>query len=142
MPIESIQLTPQGAETALDRPWLQRRHPTDRHGQLVEQSQKLVSNVFFGTILKQMRDSSTRSELFSGGKAGQTFQTLFDQQLADRMSTGHAGKKLVASLVKRFEKAGAGDPAPSLQQDAQRRAAEAPSPPPARAIDPRIDVRG
>jgi hypothetical protein len=69
-----------------------------------EQAQKFVSQAFFATILKQMRESPFKSELFSGGRGGEAFGSLYDQQLADRMSRG-VGNKLVDSIVRKLEAA-------------------------------------
>jgi Rod binding domain-containing protein len=76
--------------------------PKDQHAQLVDQTQTWVAQTFFGTLLKQMRDSPFKSELFSGGQGGQAFGGLYDQQMAERMARG-AGSKLVNSIVRRIE---------------------------------------
>jgi Rod binding domain-containing protein len=73
-----------------------------QHDQLTDKTQKWVAQTFFGTLLKQMGDSPFKSELFSGGKGGETFSSLYHQQLADRMARG-AGTKLVHSIVKSIE---------------------------------------
>jgi len=72
------------------------------HDQITEQTQKWVSQTFFGTLLKQMDDSPFKSELFSGGRGGQAFSSLYHQQLADRIARG-AGHKLVNTIVRRIE---------------------------------------
>ena len=72
------------------------------HDKLVKQAQVWVSQTFFGTLLKQMRESPFKSELFSGGRGGQAFSELYDQRLAERMSRG-AGTKLVNSIVRKIE---------------------------------------
>lgn len=54
----------------------------------------LVNKFFLGTMFKQMRDSPFKSELFNGGKGGEAFGGLMDQQLAE-----HAGGKVAKSLV-------------------------------------------
>jgi len=77
--------------------------PTDRHAQLVKQSEKLVAQTFYGTMLKQMRESPFKSNLFDGGRAGQSYQSLLDQNLADHMAKG-AGGRLVKSLVRSIER--------------------------------------
>ncbi len=69
-----------------------------------KQAQTFVSQAFFGTLLKQMRNSPFKSELFSGGRGGEAFGSLYDQQLADRMATG-VGSKLVDSIVRKMEAA-------------------------------------
>ena len=72
------------------------------HDQLVKQTQNWVSQTFFATLLKQMRDSPFKSDLMDGGRGGQAFASLYDQQLAQRM--GHAaGKKLVNAIVRKIE---------------------------------------
>src|SRR5688572_27191760 len=71
----------------------------DQQKRLTDQARKWVAQTFFGTMLKQMRNSPFKSELFAGGRGGEAFGTLLDQQLAERMSVG-AGGKLVGSIVK------------------------------------------
>jgi Rod binding domain-containing protein len=78
--------------------------PSDtRHQELQKQAQKLVGQTFFGAMLKQMRDSPFKSDLFDGGRGGEVFHSLMDQHLADQMSRG-AGNDLVQSIVKHLEK--------------------------------------
>ena len=72
------------------------------HEKLVKQTQTWVSQTFFGTLLKQMRNSPFKSELFNGGQGGETFAAMQDQQLAERMTRG-AGSKLVNAIVRRIE---------------------------------------
>ncbi len=74
-----------------------------QHDKLVKQSQRLVSQTFFGTLLKQMRDSPFKSEIFDGGHGGKAFSGLLDQHLADRMASG-SGQKLVNAMVRKIEK--------------------------------------
>ena len=76
--------------------------PGAKHAAIVKQTQKWVSQTFYGAMLKQMRNSPFKSELFSGGRGGEAFNEMFDQQLADRMGRG-TGKKLVNALVRRIE---------------------------------------
>lgn len=76
--------------------------PPTHHDKLVKNAQKLVSQTFYGTMLKQMHNSPFKSKIFSGGRGGEAFGSLLDQHLADRMSSGTAGK-LVDSMVKRWE---------------------------------------
>jgi Rod binding domain-containing protein len=71
-------------------------------GALRKQAEIFVASAFFGTLLKQMRESPFKSELFSGGRGGQAFGSLYDQQMAERMSRG-AGSKLVNSIVRKIE---------------------------------------
>ena len=71
--------------------------------QLMEYSQKWVSQTFFGTMLKQMRNSPFKSELFSGGRGGDAFGGMYDQHLADRMARA-SGKKLAESIVRQLQR--------------------------------------
>lgn len=78
------------------------REPLSEHDKLVEQTRTWVGQTFFGTLLKQMRESPFKSELFSGGAGGQAFSQLHDQRLAEHMARG-AGTKLVNAIVRRIE---------------------------------------
>ena len=73
-----------------------------QHDRLVGQAQKWVAQTFFGTLMKQMEESPFKSELFSGGRGGQAFSSLYHQQLTERMARG-AGGKLVNTVVRRIE---------------------------------------
>jgi Rod binding domain-containing protein len=73
-----------------------------QHKQLIKNSQKLIAQTFFGQILKQMRESPFKSELFSGGRGGQMWSSMYDQQLSERLARG-AGSKLVHSMVRKIE---------------------------------------
>jgi Rod binding domain-containing protein len=76
--------------------------PQSEHDKLVDQTRTWVGQTFFGTLLKQMRDSPFKSELFSGGQGGQAFAQLHDQRMAEHMARG-AGSKLVNTIVRRIE---------------------------------------
>jgi Rod binding domain-containing protein len=95
-----------------------------QHAKLLKQSQTWVAQTFFGTLLKQMEDSPFKSEIFSGGRGGEAFSSLYHQRLAEHMSRG-AGSKLVNAIVRKIEakqgsKAGQGSPvqAAEKKQDA------------------------
>jgi Rod binding domain-containing protein len=88
------------------------------HDALVKQTHVWVSQTFFGALLKQMRESPFRSELFDGGRGGQAFGSMFDQHLADRMARG-AGKKLVNAIVKKIEAKKAYEKQKSVQRAAK-----------------------
>ena len=75
---------------------------TSQHDRLVKQTQTWVAQTFFGTLMKQMRDSPFKSDLLDGGRGGQAFSELYDQHLSERMSRG-AGSHLVNSIVHRIE---------------------------------------
>ena len=72
------------------------------HDQLKKQAETLVAQTFFGTLLKQMRESPFKSEMFSGGRGEQAFGPMYDQVLSQRMAHG-AGSKLVNALVRKLE---------------------------------------
>src|SRR5690606_26673630 len=44
--------------------------PETQHRQIVEQAEKWVAQTFYGTMLKQIRNSPFKSELFAGGRGG------------------------------------------------------------------------
>lgn len=71
--------------------------------QLFKTAQKWVGQTFFGTILKQMHNSPFKSELWSGGRGGEAFSTLYDQHLAERMARG-AGRGLANAVVKHIQR--------------------------------------
>jgi Rod binding domain-containing protein len=75
---------------------------SSQHEKLSGQAQKWVSQTFFGTMLKQMRNSPFKSKLFEGGRGGEAFQSLYDQRLADHMARG-AGHKLVNAITRKIE---------------------------------------
>lgn len=95
-PAISAPVTPAVAQP-LRSPSLQASNP-----KLKENVQKWVSQAFFGTLLKQMRESPFRTEMFDGGKGGQAFGSMYDQELAQRMSRG-VGEKLVNSILRKIE---------------------------------------
>jgi Rod binding domain-containing protein len=76
--------------------------PVDQHKGLETYAKQLVSQTFFGTMLKQMRESPFKSDLFEGGRGGQAFTGMYDQKMADQMSRG-AGKRLVNAIVRKLE---------------------------------------
>ncbi len=73
-----------------------------QHQQLTKHTQKWVAQTFFGTILKQMRDSPFKDKLMSGGRGGEAFGGMLDQQMADRMAKS-SGSKLVNAIVDKIE---------------------------------------
>ena len=74
------------------------------HDQIVKHTQRVVSQAFFGTLLKQMHEGPFKSKMFDGGRGGEAFSSLLDQNLSDRMASG-SGKKLVNAMVKHIERA-------------------------------------
>src|SRR5947208_1646173 len=76
--------------------------PKTEHDKIQEQARKWVAQTFYGAMLKQMRESPFKSEMFSGGRGGQAFATMLDQHLADHMSRA-AGSKLVNAIARKLE---------------------------------------
>jgi Rod binding domain-containing protein len=72
------------------------------HDRVVKQAQKWVAQSFYGTLMKQARQSPFHSEKFEGGRGGEAFGSLFDQHLADHMARG-PGKKLAESIARKIE---------------------------------------
>jgi Rod binding domain-containing protein len=73
-----------------------------QHDRLTRQAQTWVAQTFFGTLLKQMENSPFKSDLFSGGRGGEAFSSLYHQRLAEHMARG-AGSKLVNAIVRKIE---------------------------------------
>lgn len=59
-------------------------------------------HVIFGPLLKEVREDPFHSNLFDGGSAGQAFGAMYDERLAERM-TSDASDSLVNSIVNRIE---------------------------------------
>ncbi len=75
---------------------------TTEHRKLEKTAQKWVAQTFFGTLMKQMRNSPFKSKMFDGGRGGEAFTEMFDQKLIEHMSRS-SGKKLVGNIVRRLE---------------------------------------
>jgi Rod binding domain-containing protein len=69
---------------------------------LVAQAQKWVAQSFYGTLLKQARESPFHSDKFEGGRGGQAFGPLLDQHIAEHMARG-AGRKLPEAIARKIE---------------------------------------
>jgi Rod binding domain-containing protein len=74
-----------------------------RRRELEQAAETLVAQTFFGSLLKSARQSPWRSDLWDGGRAGQAYQSMFDQHLAERL-TGGPGAGLVRAIVNRIER--------------------------------------
>jgi Rod binding domain-containing protein len=59
--------------------------PQERE-KLQKQIRVLVGQVFFGTMLKQMRSETDASNPLNGGKMGQTFTAQLDQTLISKLA--------------------------------------------------------
>ena len=81
---------------------LNQHTPPTHHDQLVKQTQKWVAQTFYGALLKQMRNSPFKVQMFEGGRGGEAYQELYDQRLADHMARG-TGHKLVNAIVSKIE---------------------------------------
>ena len=73
-----------------------------QHEKLVKQTQKWVAQTFFGTLLKQVRQSPFKSKLMDGGHAGEAYGSMYDERMAEHMASG-VGMKLVNSIVRKIE---------------------------------------
>ena len=76
---------------------------TDLANRLRPVAQQWVGQTFFGTMLKQARESplADKDSPFGGGRGGAAFSSLLDQQLAENASRG-AGAKLAESIVRQI----------------------------------------
>jgi Rod binding domain-containing protein len=66
------------------------------------QVKKLVGQTFYANILKQMHDDPFKSNMFDGGRGGEAFAPMFDQQIADHIAQS-SSNKLVESMVDHIE---------------------------------------
>lgn len=69
-----------------------------REAQIDKQTRKWVSETFYGSLLKQMRNSPFKSKIFDGGRGAEAFSPLLDQQLADHIGAAKSNK-LVRAIV-------------------------------------------
>ena len=83
-------------------PGLPRHNAPDAQDKVKETARKLVAQTFYGTLLKQMRNSPFKSELFEGGRGGQAFSPLLDQHLAEHM-TRATDNHLVNAIARKLE---------------------------------------
>ena len=81
-------------------------HIPSQHEKIVQQTRKWVALTFFEPMLEAARKDPFHSDMLDGGRGGQAFAGLYDQQLAQRMSRG-AGHKLVDAIVNRIEQTAA-----------------------------------
>lgn len=75
---------------------------TEAEKKLRSVGEKLVGQVFLAPMFQQMRNSPFKDTMFSGGRGGEAFSSLLDQQLISRASGGSLGRGIVDSLVDRF----------------------------------------
>lgn len=77
--------------------------PTAQTQQLRQKVDQWVGQVFFGTLMKQVRESPFKSEMFSGGRGGGAFQQMLDGILVERGSRDLGGK-LTDAIVRKLDK--------------------------------------
>jgi hypothetical protein len=109
------------ASAALDHAWLARSKSQGRDG-LDAQARKFVSQVFFGNILRQLRQSPFQTNLMGIGSGGRGFQTILDQEMANRMANAAPGRCIAQSVVRRMSRNSV-DPQTPLSLDEARRTA-------------------
>jgi Rod binding domain-containing protein len=73
----------------------------DEDQQVRKLAEQLVSQTFFGTLMRQMRNSPWKDTVLSGGRGGEAFQQMHDQEMIMRMGRS-AGKQLVNALVEQM----------------------------------------
>jgi hypothetical protein len=83
-------------------PGLPRHNAPDAQDKVTQTARKLVAQTFYGTLLKQMRNSPFKSELFEGGRGGQAFSPLLDQHLAEHM-TRATDNHLVNAIARKLQ---------------------------------------
>jgi len=74
----------------------------EERDKLQNKIQELVGQVFFGTILKEMRSEMDSSNPMNGGKAGQTYMAQLDQYLIEKMASStnfDIGRKIANSWM-------------------------------------------
>ena len=64
---------------------------------LRDASARLVGNVFYGTLLRQMRDSSLNGKYGHGGRGEEAFQAQLDQHFAEE--AGKAGQNSLTEAI-------------------------------------------
>jgi Rod binding domain-containing protein len=99
---------------------LPRHQQKSAHDKVVETARKLVAQTFYGTMLKQMRNSPFKSEMFEGGRGGQAFAPMLDQHLAEHMARS-TDSHLVNAIARKLE----GKAAYQKQLSAAQRAVKA-----------------
>jgi len=77
-------------------------HPNPSSNPVRAKVQEFVSQTFIGTLLKQVRESPFKSELFSGGSGGEAYRSLYDQHVTSQVAPGIGGK-LIDALERQFK---------------------------------------
>ena len=82
---------------------VQSQGPAPARSALRRVANEVVGQVFYGTLLRQLRSSSLKGKYGHGGRGEEVFQAQLDQFLAER--AGGVGRiDLADALVKRFER--------------------------------------
>ncbi len=71
---------------------------------LRERVGEFVGNIFYGTLLKELQNSTIRSELFHGGRGEEAFRSMLNMELARRMGQSPddpIANHMYAAMVKR-----------------------------------------
>lgn len=74
-----------------------------RHHNIRKQAETFVAQTFFQPLFKQMRTSPFKSDLFSGGRGGEVYQSMMDSVLTTRMGKAGAGKQLVDAITEKLD---------------------------------------
>lgn len=70
--------------------------------ELRKTGEKLVGQVFLAPMLRQMRESPFKDEIFSGGRGGAAFASMLDQEIVSRASGSSMSSGIVDNIVNRF----------------------------------------
>ncbi|HRX85334.1 MAG TPA: rod-binding protein [Phycisphaerae bacterium] len=73
------------------------------HKSLRKAADELVGEVFYGTLLRQMRDAPLKGKYGHGGRGEEVFQAQLDQVLASRAGQA-SNSNLADAIVDRYER--------------------------------------
>jgi len=71
--------------------------------ELRQTAREVTGQIFFGTLLRQLRSSTLKGEYGHGGRGEEIFQAQLDQILAERAGRG-TDTDIADALVRRYEK--------------------------------------
>jgi len=80
-----------------------RKEPAPRNKELDETTRTLVGSVFYGALLKTMRESGMKGKYGHGGRGEEAFGAQLDSMLAERAGKGTQGG-LAETLYKHLER--------------------------------------
>jgi len=81
--------------------------PKDSEKKLREQATELVAGTFFRTLMKAMRDTVPKDEMFGGGRGEEVFRGMFDRELSTRFAKS-GNFPVVDAAVRQLEARAAG----------------------------------